>query len=344
MRRLLRGIVWTLLGLAVLLAAFWFRPAFTPAIPAAKGAPSIAEMSRIVIGGVPQWVLIRGADVRNPVLLFLHGGPGMTMSYLAHDFQRPLEKEFVVVQWDRRGAGKSYTPAVASTLTSEQLVADTVEMINYLRQRFHRDRILLVGHSWGTYLGMVVVSRHPELISAYVGIAQLAAFGERNRQEQLRWLRDQAQLRGDAQLLRRLNHPPDQLEPLVFRYGGELRRHTSFWPLVLSGCLAPEYNGADVRKLIQGLQLYSAHFRMNSPERQIDHDIPAVQVPVYFFTGRYDMTDPPSLTQAYFNQLRAPRKKFIWFEHSAHFPFWEEPARFADEMAQVLRDFQPPPP
>lgn len=150
--------MWTIVGLALaglaIVFYLWFTPGRTPAI---NEPNSIASLERIRIGGVDQYILIRGNDSSLPVLLFLHGGPGMPAMYLAHAFQRELEQEFVVVQWDRRAAGKSYREDISSTLTTEQLVADTIELTNVLRARFHQDKIYLVGHSWGTYLGMLVV-------------------------------------------------------------------------------------------------------------------------------------------------------------------------------------------
>ena len=123
----------------------WFTPSRTPAI---KGPHTIASLERLRIGDLDQYILIRGNDTSLPVLLFLHGGPAMPAMYLAHAFQRELEKEFVVVQWDRRGAGKSYREDIGNTLTTEQLVGDTIELTNVLRTRFHQDKIYLVGHSW----------------------------------------------------------------------------------------------------------------------------------------------------------------------------------------------------
>ena len=171
----MKKVAWSVVGLAVgglgILSYLWFTPGRTPATHRPKG---IASLERIRIGGVDQYILIRGNDASLPVVLFLHGGPGMPAMYLAHAFQRELEKDFVVIQWDRRAAGKSYREDISSTLTTEQLVADTVELTNLLRARLHQDRIYLVGHSWGTYLGMLVIARHPELYHAYVGIGQLA--------------------------------------------------------------------------------------------------------------------------------------------------------------------------
>ena len=171
----MRKIIWVLTGLVLtglgLVSYRWFTPGHTTAI---QGPDGIASLERVRIGNVDQYILIRGNSTSHPVLLFLHGGPGMPAMYLAHAFQAGLEKEFVVVQWDRRGSGKSYREDISNTLTSEQLVADTVELTNLLRARFHQNKIYLVAHSWGTYLGILVVARHPELYRAYVGIGQLA--------------------------------------------------------------------------------------------------------------------------------------------------------------------------
>ena len=138
MKRAIRSIVGLALAGLGIVSYLWFTPGRTPAIP---GPNSVASLERVRIGGVDQFILIRGNDTSLPVLLFLHGGPGMPAMYLAHAFQRELEKEFVVVQWDRRGAGKSYREDISGTLTTEQLVADTVELTNLLRARFHQNKI-----------------------------------------------------------------------------------------------------------------------------------------------------------------------------------------------------------
>jgi pimeloyl-ACP methyl ester carboxylesterase len=172
MNKAMRSVAGLALAGLVIVLYLWFTAGRTPPI---HGPHSIASLECVRIGGVDQYVLIRGSDSSLPILLFLHGGPGMPAMYLAHAFQRELEKEFVVVQWDRRGAGKSYREDISNTLTTEQLVADTIELTNMLHARFHRDKVYLVGHSWGTYLGMLVIARHPELYRAYVGIGQLVS-------------------------------------------------------------------------------------------------------------------------------------------------------------------------
>ena len=314
---------------------WWFTPGRTPQIAAVH---SIASLERIRIGGVDQYVLIRGDDTTLPVLLFLHGGPGMPAMYLAHEFQRPLEREFVVVQWDRRGAGKSYRQDIGDTLSSEQLVADTIELTNLLRARFHQDKIYLVGHSWGTYLGMIIVARHPELYRAYVGIGQLARSGRLVTEIQDNYIRQCARRDGDQEAIKEFDQKGAEVrETLLFRFGGEIHRAKSYFPLLMAGLTAPEYSLRDVLNVPKGVALYSKNFVYNSISGDLMDAIAQVEIPVYFFTGRHDYTDPFALTEDYYLKIKAPKKRLVWFEDSAHFPFFEEPVKFATEMDGVRK-------
>jgi pimeloyl-ACP methyl ester carboxylesterase len=334
--------LWSIVGLALAglgtVFYLWFTPGRTPAI---HGPNSIATLERIRIGGVDQYILIRGNDSSLPVLLFLHGGPGMPAMYLAHAFQGELEKEFVVVQWDRRAAGKSYREDISSTLTTEQLVADTVELTNVLRARFRQEKIYLVGHSWGTYLGMLVIARHPELYHAYIGIGQLArASPIAGIQDE--YIRQSATRVGDFDAIKELEEKGANVrETLLFKFGGELHNAKSFMPLLLTGLAAPEYSLRDARNIPKGVSLYSRNFEYNSISGELMDVITQVEIPVYFFTGRFDYTDPFQLTEQYFSKIKAPEKHIVWFENSAHFPFYEEPANFARQMRGVLNAISP---
>ena len=339
MKRATRSIVGLALAGLGIVFYLWLTPGRTPAI---HGANSIASLERIRIGDVDQFILIRGNDSSLPILLFLHGGPGMPAMYLAHAFQHELEKEFVVVQWDRRAAGKSYREDISSTLTTEQLVADTVELTNVLRARFHQDRIYLVGHSWGTYLGMLVIARNPELYRAYVGIGQLARSSPiAGIQDE--YIRQTARRMGDQDAIKELEEKGAGVrETLLFKFGGEIHKAKSFAPLLLTGLAAPEYSLRDARNLPKGVSLYSRNFVYNSISGELMDVITQVNIPVYFFTGRYDYTDPFALTEQYFSKINAPEKHIVWFEESAHFPFYEEPTAFARQMRGVLTATQPP--
>jgi len=133
------------------LGIVYFRPAWIPSITSSDNKKSVASLEQIELGNLKQYVLIRSEDINNPILLFIHGGPGMPLMYLSHTFQRPLENKFTVVQWDQRGAGKSYDPTIpVNTINVEQYLSDAIQLINTLSKRYHQQKIFLVGHSWGT--------------------------------------------------------------------------------------------------------------------------------------------------------------------------------------------------
>ena len=135
---------------------------------------SITSLEKITLGGIKQTILIRGHDTKSPILLFLHGGPGFPEMDIAYKFQRKLEEHFIVVNWDQRGAGKSFSKKIPrESMTIEQFISDAHELIRFLRERFDKEKIYLVGHSWGTTLGLLLTQRYPELFFAYVGIGQV---------------------------------------------------------------------------------------------------------------------------------------------------------------------------
>jgi pimeloyl-ACP methyl ester carboxylesterase len=328
------GVVAILFG--GLVAIFVLRPAYTPAV---AGADAIAELDRIELGGVGQSVLIRGRSRSNPILVFLHGGPGMPMMYLAHRFQRPLEERFIVVQWDRRGAGKSYDPKIPiGTMSVSQEISDTRDLVNYLRNRFHRQDVYLVAHSYGTYLGLLVVQRYPELFKAYVGIGQLACSNAKNQSFQDAWLRHEAAAAGNQEALDQLSgKAPLDRERWLFEFGGEVQGMKSFIPLLLIGLQAPEYSFSDAMNVRKGVAFTHRYlkFDVTSGKGEFMDAVPAVKVPVYFFTGRHDETDPHECTEKYYERIRAPKKGLVWFEESAHFPFLEETQKFVSELERV---------
>ena len=292
------------------------------------------------MGGVDQYVLIRGENISNPVVLFLHGGPGMPTMYLAHVFQRPLEKTFVVVQWDRRGAGKSYNEHMpVATMNVEQEIADTRQVVQLLQGRFHKDKIYLVGFSYGSYLGMLVAQRYPELFHAYIGIGQEGCSVAEEREIQDNWIRHEALRANNTEALRQIEGQETlDREKWLFEFGGELHEHKSWWVFLWDGLTAPEYTLRDIFKVKAGVSFTSHNLKYDAFTGSLMGAVPSVNVPVYFFTGRYDLTDPVECTQRYFAELKAPSKRMVWFEQSAHFPFFEEPQKFAEEMERVAAE------
>jgi pimeloyl-ACP methyl ester carboxylesterase len=338
MRRLLWRVGFSflilILTLFVVVFVTFFGRGKTPPI---AGMHSIATLETARIGGVEQWLLIRGADTSKPILLFLHGGPGMPSMFLAHAFERELEKHFVVVQWDRRGAGKSYDAGKdVASINVRQVLNDTFEVTELLRQRFAQDRIYLVCHSWGTYLGLLAVHEHPEYYSAYVGMGQIAGQSAQVHAIQREFVLKRANEGHDTDVMSRLASETAIVdEDLLFRYHAELYRAASFWPILAEGLRAPEYTFRDALNVKRGANKVNRAMNYNVEPRLLNGEIGQFDIPIFFFLGRHDYNAPSSLAAEYLERLRAPQKRLVWFEESAHFPFYEEKEKFTAEMVRV---------
>ncbi len=168
----------------------------------------MSERVTVEIGGIPQGMFIQSVDPANPVLLFLHGGPGMVEFFMEQEYPTGLEQHFTMVWWEQRGAGMSFSPDIPpETMTMDQMIADTVEVADYLRTRFGQDRILLLGHSWGGYLGIQVAAAAPDRFLAYVGMAQIV---HQLRSEVMArdYMIEAYRARGDEAMVRRLEAAP----------------------------------------------------------------------------------------------------------------------------------------
>jgi pimeloyl-ACP methyl ester carboxylesterase len=328
-------------GIAFLIA----RPAKTAPITRSDGKPlpdSISELTTVSLGGHDQALMIRGRNTQNPVLLYLAGGPGGTdIGAMRADVT--LEQHFVVVTWEQRGAGKSY-PALdpAETLTLEQVIADTIEVTDYLRERFDEDKIYLVGNSWGTTLGVLAVQQHPERYHAFVGTGQMVSLQATDLmfyEDTLAW----AEQTGNDALLATLrqNGPPPY--DYLLEYEPALS-HEHDWnpypeldmsremPAIL---FVPENNFMD---RINGFRGFLDTFAVLYPQLQeIDfrHDVPRLEVPVYVVLGKHEARGRDVLAREWFKMLEAPSKVLIVFEHSGHRPLFEEPAKFASLMTRI---------
>ena len=336
-KRILKGLgffVGASLAIVVILVLI---PTRTPTV---EGANAIASLEPVELGGVDQWLLIRGRDRSNPVLLYLHGGPGGAYMPVARNFSSRLEEHFVVVHWDQRGAGKSCTSEVPDeSLNLEQYLADTLELVKLLRSRFGVEKIYLLGHSWGTVLGVLTVERHPELFHAYVGLGQVVDM-RRGEDISYRFVVEHARADGNDQALEELTavHFPYSKEELIIQrtwldhYRGISHEGSGMSGLVRAVLLAPEYS------LLEKIS-YNGCF-MNTLDQAWDdfqdidfiHSVPRLEVPVYFFSGRYDYTVPFELVVEWADVLEAPHVEIVWFEESAHNACLEEPDRFQDEL------------
>jgi len=342
MRRILALL--TAVFLAVILGAGFALTVLRGRTPGLSGPRNVTSLEEIRLGGVEQWVLIRGRDREKPVLLFLHGGPGMPAMFLAHAFQRELERDFVVVHWDRRGAGKSFDAAPGGAgLSVSRTLEDLYELTRILRTRFGRDRIYLVGHSWGSYLGLLAVREHPEYYLAFVGTGQMAGDRGLVAAERREFLVRAAAETGDPELRARLAAPlVETTEDDLFRYGGELFAARNFLPILMTGLRAPEYTLRDIANVKRGSDMVGREMTYDVEPRPLEGEIPGLEVPVFFLLGRHDFNTPSRLAAEYLDRLSAPLKGAVWLERSAHFPFFEEPKRFRAEMVRIdgrVREF-----
>jgi pimeloyl-ACP methyl ester carboxylesterase len=344
------------LGVAVLLGVFFAASqwaAYTPPILGADRKPlpgSIARMETVRLGGVDQWLIIRGEDVNKPVLLFLSGGPGASEAARVLRFNQELEKHFVVVIWEQRGCGKSY-PARAD-LTVGRYTADVIELSEMLRERFDEQKIYLVGHSWGTIIGVRAAQARPDLFHAYVGTAQMVDVLETD-QVIYQMVVDHARGAGDTafvQAMEKQGAPPylgnSPIQPYSTLFGREYavfevpnikneeyRRDGDILLLMLK---QPEYGWLDRIYYLLGLMNTFNAVYPQLQETDFRVDATRLDLPVYLVLGRNDMNNPSPIPEEYFRVLEAPRKQLIFFEDSGHGMIWEEARLFHELMTGAV--------
>jgi pimeloyl-ACP methyl ester carboxylesterase len=334
-----------ILIIAVLgILACWFGPA-----PLRRSSgQSINALEQVELGGLKQWISIRGTDVNHPLLLFLHGGPGSANLSKLRNQCPELEEHFVVVNWDQRGAGKTYAPWVTgSDLTLEQLRQDTHQLVGYLRGRFGGRKIYLMGFSWGTVLGLWTVNDYPEDFYAFISASQEVSYPEGEKlslayvQQVARDTNNQAAM----QELARIDpayHTDDWYDQLMrqrkwlLAFGGVYHTASSYNHEVWMMLKAPEYSFIDFAmwplsssKSLQTLWPELMPLNFFESVRRVD-------VPVYFLVGRHDYNAPFELTAAYYEHLQATQgKQLIWFDDSAHDLFFDQPEAVVNTLVSI---------
>lgn len=311
----------------------------------------IDELRAVRVGGIDQWISVRGNDPANPILLFLHGGPGSPMMPVSWTFQRPWEDYFTVVQWDQRGAGKTFASAGQksdSTLSIARMQADAEELIDLLRRTYGKERIFLLGHSWGSILGLRIARQRPEWLHAYIGVGQVVN-GKRNETVSYRETLSRARSAGNDQAVAELTGIAPYPEPVgttplekvfverkwVVAFGGMVYGRTRYDEFAIRRA-SPAYSDTDCAAAEIG-ELVSVQLLLPEAET-VDFDGETeFSCPVVFFAGADDRATPTSIVVDYFGQIRAPVKKLFVVEHAAHFVVNEAPGKvLVDLVREVL--------
>lgn len=334
-----------ILGIALLLSAAGctFTRAFTDADGQALPG-SIAEMETLMIGDVPQRLWFRGTNVRHPAVILLHGGPGTSESGLFRHYDAGLERHFLMVYWEQRGTGRSYHPDIPrDSMTIGQFERDLDEVVDLVRRRFGKDRVVLLAHSWGTVLGTLYAHAHPEKIAAYVGIGQIADFAEGERLS-YEWALSQAIQRNHESAiadLKAMTPGPQSVDDELLKgrwveeFGGVFHQDLSTWTLIRAALNTDEVNLVDLWQFGRGNRFSLETLRPQYAKVDLTR-YRSFAVPVVFLLGRYDWQVPSVLAARYFDTLTAPCKRLIWFEQSAHNPPFEEPERFVRAMTDEV--------
>ncbi len=306
---------------------------------------------KIPVNGAMQKIHVISNDVSLPVLLFLHGGPGVVNRHSVIADNKDLLDSFTIATWDQRGTGGSYKGVDHNALTIGQLVEDANAVVNFLCEEFNKEKIFVIGGSWGSLLGIRLAYAHPEHLAAFVGFGQFVD-GAKNENISYQFTLDQAKAAGDEETVRKLESVGPPIKGMykggfdgmmvqrnaMMKYGGysksEGKRsyYDSFVkPMLLSG----EYSLSDLLGIIFG---YKKVLKVMWPEigQEDLTKYTEFSVPIYVFDGRLDMNTPAELVEEWFAKINAPHKELIWFENSGHNPMGDEPERFKKLLKEKL--------
>jgi len=313
----------------------------------------ISSLEAITLGNLKQWIFIRGMDQNNPILIFLHGGPGEPSVGLSSSRRLDAEliKHFTVVHWDQRGGGKSYSSSIpVESMTLDRLVEDCNELIDYLRNRFDTPKVFIVAHSSGTVIGIKTAHKYPEKIHAYVGVAQIINDCE-HETINYNFIIEEAKKLGNLKhqaAIEAIGLPPYETPNklwekanYIVRYGGMMADFSigKMIGLVLPYLTSPEYSLVEgIRTLMgKGRNFTTYALWKELTEVNFTREIDSIKVPIFFFEGKHDMITPTVVVEDFFDQLNADRgKRLVIFEHSAHYVMLEEKEKYLNTLIDIV--------
>ena len=308
---------------------------------------SINEKLYIDLGGTKQYVEITGKSANDPILLFIHGGPGWPQTPFLRYFNADLTKKVILVSWDQRGCGLSYMKDPnASNISLKQIVADAHQLTQYLKSRYHKNKIYLAGYSWGSIVGIKLAQQYPNDYSAYLSISQAIDLNK-SIQVSRKWIKDQAISAHDSATLKAIH----QLETydtsfckgrldcfikqhdLLGKYHGAIHTKKAEDEIDKATTIYEDYKKYD---WMAGF--VNTAYKVEAD--MFDNDIPQIKeikIPVYFFVGRHDWTLPASITEEFCQKLKCPAKEMIWFENSGHELLEEEADLFNKKLLEKIK-------
>jgi len=311
-------------------------------------AGSMSEKIFLKIGGVEQGMFIRGKDIKNPVLLFVHGGPSFPEYFLVDKYPVGLEDHFTVCYWEQRGGGISFTPQVTlESMTLEQLASDAIEVTNYLCDRFNKEKIYIMAHSGGTAFAIQAVESYPQLFHAYIGIAQITSQAESEKLG-YKYMMNQYLANGNSKMVAEFKkYPILENDSLILPFLNSVLRDKAQHDLgigtmhnmrsIIKDIFLPVWT-CKAYTIREKLNIWISKFsflkkaglRGEIIQSDIAAEVPRLEIPVYFISGRYDLTVNKDLSKEYLEKIEAPVKGFYTFNESAHSPMFEEPQRLKE--------------
>jgi pimeloyl-ACP methyl ester carboxylesterase len=313
---------------------------------------SIAEKSFIEIGGIQQGFFIRAENPNNPVILFLHGGPGSPELPMILPIEKTerLEKYFTVCYWDQRGAGMSFSKSLdPATINTAQMVEDTRQMTDYLKKRFNKEKIFLMGHSWGSYLGVKTIEKHPENYLAYIGIGQVTNQIESERLAYDYMLRHATEINDKSAVknLRRYDRNSDFYidfdyiakvrGPLMnkYRIGFAHNEIVTMFDMTIIVLSFKGYTLIEKINYVKGMIVSTKALWDSVIDVNLFESSTSFQVPVFITHGKYDYQVSHDVALKWFEKIEAPKKAFYTFENSAHGTITEEPEKFVQIVREI---------
>lgn len=311
-----------------------FSPKWTPSI---KGENSISELTKVDINGASLEVMIRGNNRNNPVLIFVHGGPCCSEIPYVRKYQENLEKDFTIVHYDQRGSGKSYEFGEDySTVTATTHTDDLITLTEYIKEYLGKEEVVLLGHSYGTYIATMAAAKRPDLYQAYVGIGQMSNTIE-SELSSLEKCIVEAENVGDEEVIADLNKLESSIRQgqaitprnYVREYGFAARKIDDNADYLKAFLFGSEYSLLDAIRFYTASIKYQDDLIQEALSNPITDIVTQINIPVYFVMGKYDGMTSPEVAEKYLYSLTGEgTKEFILFDESAHYPQFEEEEAF----------------